>query len=209
MFRLFRGYKPDWLYEALPYLYAIAGIVTIVAFRSNAGSFSGGLLIAAGLSVWKMRRDYRRQVLAAQNQAPLVDDENAGLVRIAWRSSFNVGHAVIDMQHRQLFELGNEIINAVLSRRSHGEIELLMQELVADIENHFDSEERIMAEHDAPLSEPHKEIHRTLLQKVKSYQDRFHRMELSVGELVGFIAYDVVSQHIIKEDLKFKPQADI
>lgn len=153
-----------------------------------------------------MRRRYRQEVISAQKQADSVDDSNPGLVRIIWRNSFNVGHDVIDMQHRRLFELGNEIINAILTKRPQGDIELLMHELVEDIENHFNAEERIMEQHDAPLSESHKAIHSGLLCKVKSYQERFHEGDLSVGELVGFIAYDVVSQHITKEDLKFKPK---
>lgn len=207
---IFRMHKPDWLYEILPHLYAIAGVVTILALRDTGGYFSGGLLIAAGASVWQMRRNYRREILAPQKSAPqkqelLVEDEKTGLVRIVWRDSFKVGHSVIDMQHRKLFVLGNEIINAILAKCPQGDIELMMHELVEDIETHFQSEEEIMEQHEAPLSEYHKSIHRGLLGKIKSYEERFHSGDLSVGELVGFIAYDVVSQHIITEDLKFKP----
>lgn len=81
-----------------------------------------------------------------------------------------------------------------------------MHELVEDIENHFNAEEKIMEQHDAPISESHKTIHSGLLCKVKYYRERFHQGDLSMEELVGFIAYDVVSQHITKEDLKFKPK---
>lgn len=203
---IFRMHKPEWLYEILPQLYAIAGVITILALRNTGGFLSGGLLIAAGGSVWQMRRNYRREILVAHKQELLVEDEKTGLVRIVWRDSFNVGHNVIDMQHRRLFVLGNEIINAILAKCPQEDIELLMHELVEDIETHFQSEEEIMEQHEAPLSESHKSIHSELLRKIKSYEERFHCGDLSVGELVGFIAYDVVAQHIIKEDLKFLPQ---
>lgn len=48
------------LYEALPVLYALAGLFTILKLPSTLGWLSGLLLIATGWQVWHMRRAYRR-----------------------------------------------------------------------------------------------------------------------------------------------------
>jgi hypothetical protein len=53
------GRIPDKFYELLPYLYAIAGVVTIYYFESSTGYASGLLLIFAAGLVFLMRRDYR------------------------------------------------------------------------------------------------------------------------------------------------------
>ena len=50
---------PDWLYESMPFIYAIAGLVTILHFETPAGYGVGALLLIAALVILKMRNDYR------------------------------------------------------------------------------------------------------------------------------------------------------
>jgi hypothetical protein len=57
---LFDFHKPDWLYEALPYVYVIAGVATIMSIESGLSKVSGGLLVSAGLFIWWMRRTFRQ-----------------------------------------------------------------------------------------------------------------------------------------------------
>lgn len=51
---------PDRLYEALPYLYALAGFATATYFDTLVGFASGFLLLLTAGLVWMMRRDYRQ-----------------------------------------------------------------------------------------------------------------------------------------------------
>ena len=51
---------PDKLYELLPYLYAVAGLVTVYIFDTPIGYVSGFLLLLTACLVWMMRRDYRQ-----------------------------------------------------------------------------------------------------------------------------------------------------
>lgn len=209
---LFRGYKPDWLYEALPYIYIAAGALTAGLLRNAGGTISGLLLILAGVIIWKLRRDYR-----ARNRIPLApppdildvscNDEEMKLVKMVWQPSFEMGNELIDRQHRRLFALGNDLIDALMAKKPKADIELLMDELLAEITRHFESESEIMAIHQLPLSEAHQVTHRTLLSRITEMRDRFHQGKLPLGELVGFVAYDIVAQHIAKEDLQLLPAA--
>ena len=52
---------PDWLYEPLPYLYALAGIFSIITLDAVIGKISGVLLISAGVVIWHLRYTYRRR----------------------------------------------------------------------------------------------------------------------------------------------------
>ena len=52
-------WKPDWLYEAMPYIYSAAGIAAIFHFDTPAGHGAGILLLFAALLIWKMRKDNR------------------------------------------------------------------------------------------------------------------------------------------------------
>ncbi|MEI6734712.1 MAG: hypothetical protein WCK94_12105 [Comamonadaceae bacterium] len=56
---MFEVHKPEWLYEALPYVYGVAGIVTIANQGNLLSMASGGLLVSAGVSTWWLRRSYR------------------------------------------------------------------------------------------------------------------------------------------------------
>jgi hypothetical protein len=51
--------KPDWLYEAMPYLYLVTGVVVMLYFSSTAGYVSGTLFLVAVASILVMRRQNR------------------------------------------------------------------------------------------------------------------------------------------------------
>ena len=59
LLKLLIKYKPDWLYEAMPYLYLVTGVVVILYFDSTAGYVSGTLFLVAVASILIMRRHNR------------------------------------------------------------------------------------------------------------------------------------------------------
>jgi hypothetical protein len=50
---------PDRLYEALPLIYASAGLWTVYNFETLLGYTSGVILLITACLIWIMRRDYR------------------------------------------------------------------------------------------------------------------------------------------------------
>ena len=50
---------PDWLYESMPFVYAIAGLATIAHVDTLAGYGVGVFLLLAAFVILKMRNDYR------------------------------------------------------------------------------------------------------------------------------------------------------
>lgn len=52
---------PGWLYEPLPFLYALMGIIAIVQLEALVGKLSGVMLISAAVVVWNLRFTYRRR----------------------------------------------------------------------------------------------------------------------------------------------------
>lgn len=199
-----RKHQPDWLYESLPYVYFVGGLTTIFFVRNVLVFICSLLLISAGLIVLKMRYDYRNQPAESAEETPSKSSK-ASLVQLRWQASFEVGHEVIDRQHRKLFSLGNQLINALMSKQAKGDIELLLCDLVDELVEHFRCEEEIMANYNAPLSEAHKAIHQALRERLFDLQQRFSQGRVLASELVGFLAYDIVAEHIMKEDLKFAP----
>jgi hypothetical protein len=56
---------PGWLYERLPHAYVTSGFSAVFALEHLAAYVSGGLLVLAGVLVWKVRRDFRRDGMAS------------------------------------------------------------------------------------------------------------------------------------------------
>ena len=53
---------PKHIYELLPFLYVLAGMASVMGLDVSSGKASGVLLMIAGVSVYKMRLDYRREL---------------------------------------------------------------------------------------------------------------------------------------------------
>lgn len=50
---------PEFIYELLPYIYILVGILAMVKIPGALGVLSGLLLLAAGLLVFKWRLEHR------------------------------------------------------------------------------------------------------------------------------------------------------
>lgn len=201
-----RQQLPDWLYESLPYLYAGVGLLTIFVLRNAMAVFSGLTLLSAAVVVAVMRVRCRRggkgeDSLDASSQY-LDQQDKTRFLQLSWRSAFASGHPVIDAQHRRLFGISNQLVNAVVGKHAKDEIEALLEELIDHVGEHFVTEEALLAKTAHPVSERHKEIHQALLTKARELRDRYCEGCVEGSDLIGFIVYDVVNEHITKEDLK-------
>jgi len=204
---LLTGHKPEWLYEATPYVYILGGLATVGLLKNGVAMVSGALLLSAGALVLKLRRDYRAKGTASAAADPLraSGERNGGqgaeLLQMAWQPSFEIGHEAIDRQHQRLLSLGNELITALMQRKPHEDVELMLDVLVTEIGRHLKLEEDVAAGLNTPLSRKIREAHRGLLERATGLRNRFQEGQLPAGDLVGFIAYDLIAMHVVKEDL--------
>ncbi len=197
MFSLFRYYKPNWLYTLLPYLYIVVGILTILTLWNAMAIFSGCMLIMAGAIVWHMRSGYKDlQEIDKENKSK----KHERLVHISWRQSFSTGHKIIDDQHQSLFIEANEIIDAITNRQMNIVINEALSELIRDIQTHFRTEEEFLEKFAPEIVELHKAKHTELIKKMRVAVDRVSHKNVSPRELIGFLVYDVITNHLIMED---------
>jgi hemerythrin-like metal-binding protein len=198
----------SWTYEALPYLYMGSAILVALSLPNVWGAFSGLMLLVAGIVVWWMRRRHRqalkdRQALrkwhAQQGFQPLGD---TSLVAPVWRPEYECGHPVIDTQHRNLFSLGVQLLHAIQEGQTKLDVELLFDELLEKVAQHFTTEETVMATSDSDSGSAHRELHRLLLERSRQIADRYHNDQLKADELYAFVAEDILAGHIITSDLK-------
>jgi len=195
------GNIPDRLYRLLPYLYAAAGVVTMLVLRNGFALFSGCLLITAGGLAWYMRWSYKEAAQARNMQSRT----RPGLIDIVWRQSFNSGNRLIDDQHRSLFSVANRLTDEITTHQPEPLIKETIRELIQDIQTHFKAEEEILEKAAPAMAEAHRAIHAQLIKEVGEIANRVVHKLSSVRELIGFVLYDVIANHLTQEDTKFFP----
>jgi hemerythrin-like metal-binding protein len=198
---------PDWLYNAIPFIYLFSGLLVDLLIEGMVGALLGLALIAAACLVWFNRYRYRQAFDRAEDSSfgpTLIGAEDlpqGGLVQVSWSKALESGHPLIDGQHRRLFGLANEAINNLLANESRSDEEALLDQLIAHMDEHFLTEEDLLEDANDPGLSLHKAEHLAMLSKAKSLRDRFHKREAITKELVTYLSEDVISSHIIRENL--------
>ena len=127
------------------------------------------------------------------------------LVRLVWNDTAESGHALLDEEHKMLFDQANQLLSAVVEGRPRPECRALLDQMLETIAGHFRDEAAILVTTSFPYLEHHLQCHKALLSEAFEMSGRFDRDELSIGELFGFLAYEVIARHILGEDRKFFP----
>jgi len=78
-------------------------------------------------------------------------------------------------------------------------------ELLAAVGVHFESETRLLREAGYPEVEVHAALHEGLLRRGRELAEQHRQGILGLGDLFAYLAYEVVAQHMLKEDRAFFP----
>lgn len=127
------------------------------------------------------------------------DEANMHLVR--WQDDYLVGNTIIDDDHKMLFEMINDFYDAFVKSRKRSDLTRILIQLVNYAEEHFQREEKIMAEHGFPEAAEHHKIHEELVETIFALNKR---LETDPSPLdrdgVGFLKHWLVD-HILKHDM--------
>jgi len=92
---------------------------------------------------------------------------------LTWKPEYSVGIDSMDDEHRQMFDLINEIHQEMHERRDPDSIEEFLGDTHSAIAMHFALEERVMREAGYAEYEAHKEDHENLLDQIRDMMDTF------------------------------------
>jgi hemerythrin len=127
---------------------------------------------------------------------------------IPWDKSFEIGHELIDSQHRIFLMILNKLIKAVAEGVSREYLFRTLIELKKYAEFHFISEENVMIECEYPFLHQHQHIHSELLFEFNLLYDRVAQGRAEADEVVTFIKAWLFT-HILNEDSKIAKYANI
>ncbi len=163
-------------------------------------------LSRADQSMYTAKREGRNRVevdSTASSTPSVAEHFEDHFVQLVWKHAFLSGNSLIDTQHQGLFRLSNELLDAVLTDRPPDEISMVVTRLLADVVQHFKDEEAILVKLSFPGLAEHAGEHARLVAEALELAEAFKAGALSVGSLFQFLAYDVVSRHMLGADREY------
>ncbi|HOP62522.1 MAG TPA: bacteriohemerythrin [Spirochaetota bacterium] len=120
---------------------------------------------------------------------------------LSWSEKFSIGVNQIDDQHRQLFELINNMYDKIKTDAEHSTPIEALDALLDYTNYHFKEEESFMVKNDYVQYEQHKRVHDNLTKQVIEYKNKFSQGKGDTGEFVRFL-FDWLTRHIMDQDKK-------
>ena len=121
----------------------------------------------------------------------------------AWKRSYEIGLVEIDMQHRKLVGMINELFDGMKEDHGQWTMHHVLDELLEYVQLHFKTEEEAMAAHYYPGLEAHSLEHMKMTSQVLELQQRRSNGErIATPELFRFLC-DWLTNHIQVHDKRF------
>lgn len=120
---------------------------------------------------------------------------------IEWSDErFGVGVHSMDMQHKALVRLLNQVYDAIHDEREMSSVRVVLEELQHFAVVHFRSEEELMAKHRYPLSVSHAADHRHLRLRTDRLLESCVQGQLGLARETLLFLRDWLSTHLLKLD---------
>jgi hemerythrin len=122
---------------------------------------------------------------------------------LAWKDEYCVGDDVIDKEHRNLFDMANEVFKIENPQQQIDNIRLLLYKLYDYMKYHFEHEETLMSEIHFEEIEYHKTRHSEIISEINNIMKSSHQITLLPEKLTAMMLKWVL-KHILEEDFKMK-----
>jgi hemerythrin-like metal-binding protein len=122
-----------------------------------------------------------------------------------WSDTYSVQIGIIDMQHKNLVKIINELHQAMIGGHGKDQLGKILSSLVTYTQAHFKTEEKLMESHGYPEYTIHKAEHDRLTRTVLDFQSKFQKNEVGLTIEVMEFLKDWLSKHIMGIDKKYTP----
>ena len=123
----------------------------------------------------------------------------------AWKDEYCVGVQEIDVQHRRLFSLADELHAAMSVGKGKAVLDQVLSNLIGYTKSHFAAEERLMQSRGYPNYLAHKIEHDQLTHKVLDLQREFRAGKVALTLDIMKFLRDWLDHHILGSDQKYAP----
>ncbi|HHN66370.1 MAG TPA: bacteriohemerythrin [Nitrospirae bacterium] len=122
---------------------------------------------------------------------------------ITWNDSLSVNISEIDMQHKKLITMINELNDAMGQGKGQEVLGKIIDGLAEYAATHFRTEEKYFDQYGYPDSASHKKTHAEFVNKVSDFKKKFEKGQITLSiEIMNFLS-DWLRNHIMKVDKKY------
>jgi hemerythrin-like metal-binding protein len=125
--------------------------------------------------------------------------------QVVWKESYSVGVSQLDDDHKRLIDLLNRFQVAYRYHTGEEFERKSLEELVEYTKYHFEREEQMMEEAGYPDLAAHKEIHRSMIDKVERFQEEYKKLGHEALDGVATFLSDWLIEHINGTDKQYGP----
>lgn len=104
---------------------------------------------------------------------PVIHDKIVARRFIKWSDDLSVGIDLVDVDHKKLLSLINQLQTAVHYQTDSTLIESTLNDLIDYTKYHFSREEQLMEKNNYPDFEAHKEQHKAMVKQVTKFIDEY------------------------------------
>jgi hemerythrin-like metal-binding protein len=122
-----------------------------------------------------------------------------------WIDTYSVKIGIIDMQHKNLVNIVNELHEAMRAGHAKEKLGQILSNLIKYTQIHFGTEEKFMVSRGYPEYVQHKAEHDRLTATVLDFQRKFQQNEVGLTVDVMEFLKDWLIKHILGCDKKYAP----
>jgi hemerythrin-like metal-binding protein len=121
----------------------------------------------------------------------------------SWNDSYSVKVAKCDQQHMRLFDIINQLADAMRMGKGQDVVNQVVTDLLDYTNTHFQDEEALLQKANYPQLEAHQEMHRIFVKKVQSLQSQAQMgKRVNAAQLLSLMR-DWLVNHIQKADKRY------
>jgi hemerythrin len=121
-----------------------------------------------------------------------------------WTKKYSIGIDELDSHHQQLFDILNEVFNAINNDLDAESIISILDKLKAYTHYHFSEEEIILAAISYPDLELHQQLHQEFIQKLEVFYQQAQNGNASLVAIkVANFGLEWLRNHILTVDRKY------
>ncbi|HMK61156.1 MAG TPA: bacteriohemerythrin [Dissulfurispiraceae bacterium] len=125
-------------------------------------------------------------------------------MHLGWNGSYSLGILEIDIQHKNLFTLYNELVQTIYAGGDKEKLRRNLDSLLNYVVMHFATEEGYMEKYSYPGYEAHASEHRKLREKTYTiHKDFTDGKPVLTMEVVLFLK-NWISDHVLSTDRQYK-----
>lgn len=124
-------------------------------------------------------------------------------VNIEWGPFFRSGDPRLDIEHQNIIDISNEIINSCFIEGNEAVVIDLFKKFIKVNKEHFKNEEELLDLFAYEKTSEHAEIHKELISKSEKLLKKLILRKVEPVDVAEYLIQEVVIGHLVKQDFEF------